>query len=91
MKRDVERRKSMKIREKTVVIEAFQWKDKPHFPEGFEGLHAVALINSDGKLEIKTLTGLMTVDDGDWIIKAVTGEFYKCEPDVFEATFEVVE
>lgn len=25
---------------------------------------------------------------GDWIVKGVTGEFYPCRPDIFEATYE---
>ena len=27
----------------------------------------------------------------DWIIKGVAGEFYPCKPDIFAATYEVVE
>ena len=27
---------------------------------------------------------------GDWIIKGVMGEFYPCEPHVFEETYELV-
>ena len=81
----------MKFRKKPVVIEAFQWKDKPVFPEGFEELHPIALINDEHKLEIKTLEGTMTADDGDWIIKGVKGGFYPCKPDIFEATYEKVE
>jgi hypothetical protein len=81
----------MKFRKKPVVIDAFEWKDKPCFPEGFEGLHPIALINDDEKLEIKTLEGTMTADDGDWIIKGVSGEFYPCKPDIFKLTYELVE
>lgn len=32
-----------------------------------------------------------TVNKGDWIIRGSAGEFYPCEPGVFEATFEPVE
>jgi hypothetical protein len=80
----------MKYRKKPVVIDAFQWKDKPSFPEGFEGLHPIALINADEKLDIHTLEGVMTADDGDWIIKGIKGEFYPCKPDIFEATYDSV-
>ena len=78
------------FRKKPVVVEAFQWKDKPVFPNGFEGLHPIALINGYGKLEIETLEGTMIADDGDWIIKGVAGEFYPCKPDIFEQTYEPV-
>lgn len=33
----------------------------------------------------------MAVTDGDYIIKGVQGEFYPCKPDIFEATYEIVE
>jgi len=41
-------------------------------------------------LSISTLEGTMWVDDGDWIIKGVQGEFYPCKPDIFEATYDAV-
>jgi hypothetical protein len=28
---------------------------------------------------------------GDWVIKGVSGEFYPCKPDIFEATYEPAE
>ena len=80
----------MKYRKKPVVIDAFCWKDKPSFPEGFEGLHAVARINFEEKLAIATLEGEITASDGDYIIKGVNGEFYPCKPDIFEKTYEAV-
>ncbi len=77
-----------KFRKKPVVIEAFQWKDKPPFPPEFSGLHSVALINEREQLQIKTLEGDMAANDGDWIIKGVNGEFYPCKPDIFAKTYE---
>ncbi len=47
--------------------------------------------NGDGELYISTLEGTMTATDKDWIIKGVKGEFYPCKPDIFEATYELVE
>ena len=38
--------------------------------------------------EIKTLEGVMTISENDYIIKGVQGEFYPCKPDIFEATYE---
>ena len=32
----------------------------------------------------------MRGDYGDYIIKGVQGEIYPCKPDIFEATYEVV-
>ncbi len=28
----------------------------------------------------------MKINDGDYIIKGVQGEYYPCKPDIFEAT-----
>lgn len=40
---------------------------------------------------IETLEGGHIVCPGDWIIKGVAGEFYPCKPDIFAATYELVE
>ncbi|WP_308605756.1 hypothetical protein [uncultured Enterococcus sp.] len=39
---------------------------------------------------IETLEGSMKINDGDYIIKGVQGEYYPCKPDIFEATYEKV-
>jgi len=40
---------------------------------------------------IDTLEGGHNVCPGDWIITGVKGEHYPCKPDIFEATYELVE
>ena len=42
-------------------------------------------------LTIKTLEGMMRAEPNDWIICGVQGELYPCKPDIFEATYELVE
>ncbi len=42
-------------------------------------------------LLIPTLEGLMIARENDYIIRGVQGELYPCKPDIFEATYEVVE
>ena len=42
-------------------------------------------------LRIKTLEGTMLAVEGDYIIKGVKGEVYPCKPDIFEATYELVQ
>lgn len=39
-------------------------------------------------LRINTLEGCMLAQQGDWIIKGVSGEFYPCKPDSFEKTYD---
>lgn len=52
------------------------------FRPEFQGRHTLA---------VKTLEGRMHAAPGWWIIRGVVGEFYPCDPEVFAATYEVVE
>ena len=84
----------MKYRKKPVVIEAMQFKDQ-------NGLEIVAWAHSGkspvtyhgnlNELHITTLEGVMVASKLDFIIQGVQGEFYPCKPDIFEATYELVE
>jgi hypothetical protein len=42
-------------------------------------------------LIVLTLEGEMVAAPNWWIIRGVQGEFYPCDPDIFEATYEKVE
>lgn len=84
--------KTMKYKKLPVEIEAEQFnKDSIKLLEG------VCYSNhSKEDLEIlpahiHTLEGVMTVSDGDYVIKGVKGEFYPCKPDIFEMTYERVD
>jgi hypothetical protein len=89
-----------KFRKKPVVIEAVQWNaDKKNFDEvmnfmqDFHGNklnyeNAEELSYKSKELHIRTLEGVMTASNLDWIIKGVNGEFYPCKPDIFEKTYE---
>lgn len=47
--------------------------------------------NSERKIEIETLEGVITASVGDFVIKGVQGEFYPCKPDIFDATYVSVD
>lgn len=87
----------MKYKKKPVVIEAVQLTRK-YFDEALEFIPPEIIedyVSGEFKedaceIEIKTLEGIMTVSEGDYIIKGVKGEFYPCKPDVFEMTYEEV-
>lgn len=88
----------MKFRKKPVVIEAVELTRRfSDLALNFVGRDNVSEFNlgefeEDGcYINIKTLEGIMTAQEGDWIIKGVKGEFYPCKPDIFEATYELVE
>lgn len=95
----------MKFRKKPVIIDAYQFTrkivednkfDDIPLPEGIQ-ITSCHCHPGDRKLysytvRIDTLEGeTYKVEEGDWIIRGVKGEFYPCKPDVFEQTYERVE
>lgn len=90
----------MKYRKKPVVIEAFKWtgdiiqKEDPEWI--IEAIKdGIVWFNNSGtelcNMEIKTLEGNHIASRGDYIIKGIKNELYPCKPDIFEATYEIVE
>jgi len=83
----------MKYRKKPIVVEARQFR--PGDPNGVaEWMGAVRVDPTappTGRLFIQTLEGTMRVDNFDWVIRGVKGEFYPCKPDIFAATYEPAE
>ncbi len=82
-----------KYRKKPVIIEAVQITDAT-----FDANHPVPSHIKDvlydpmaRTVTIETLEGKMVGVVGDWIIKGIKGELYPCKPDIFEATYELVE
>lgn len=73
---------------KPVVIEAIQFTGA----KVGEMFMQFPVKEQDGKpiLDIETLEGVLTAQEGDWIIKGVKGEFYTCKPDIFEQTYQEV-
>ena len=78
----------MKYRNKKhVVIEALQWTGNVEEINAFtDEVGASTMHNTDGsgELRIGTLEGVMTAQQGDFIIKGVDGKLYLCKPDIFE-------
>lgn len=80
-----------KYRKKPVVIDAVQWNGtnkREIYDFCNSGLDCHVMGNG---LLIKTLEGTMTASTGDYIIRGVSGEHYPCKPDIFSATYELVE
>lgn len=80
-----------RYRKKPVVIEAITWNGDPSRLGLLTSLDESIKYHADRGLEIVTLEGTMTVSIGDYIIKGIQGEFYPCKPDIFFATYEIVE
>lgn len=73
-------------RKRPVVIEAVQWDGtlaNTQFLFEWAGARF-----EDGALLIDTIEGTMRAKLGDWIIKGIQGEFYPCDNEIFEATYE---
>jgi hypothetical protein len=96
----------MKYRKKPIVIDAFLWtgdRNQTEDPEWIvDKIKSGDVFFVGGYLDeaktvataymiIRTLEGKMTANVGDYIIKGIQGEIYPCKPDIFEATYEVVE
>lgn len=96
-----------KYRTKPIVIEALQWDgdntvDVLHFT-GNRGLltEVPDAILEKGEVKpvgevqlmiaILTLEGRVYASKGDYIIKGIQGELYPCKPDIFAASYELVE
>lgn len=86
----------MHYRKKPVVIEANQYTGtNGQKLEDWSGGQVQESCEGDGGTKqvctIRTLEGVMQADVGDFIIRGVKGEYYPCKPDIFEATYELVE
>jgi len=64
----------------------------PAKPERTDGLaNGVTLGPEPAHLAIDTLEGTMRAFPCDWVIKGLVGEFYPCKPDIFTATYDLVD
>ena len=80
-----------KYKKKPVEIEAIQYFSGMEI-EDFNGFITEEHAGSnETNMFIYTLEGVMQVNNGDYIIKGVKGEFYPCKPDIFMLTYEEVE
>ena len=95
----------MKVRKKPVVVDAIHfggfnyvlirsWQKSFGDPEGFWGV-SLEDRNDDPDIIATVYDKLHStnvgVKKGQWIIRGIQGEYYPCDPDVFENTYEAVE
>lgn len=81
----------MKYRKKPVVIDAIQWTGD-NYAEIFEFTEGKAYLSSShsSTLIVETLEGNMVAEKGCYIIRGVNGEYYPCQEDIFNKTYEPV-
>ena len=91
-----------RYRKKPVTVEAVlvgeildAWVDGEErtLPDWVLQAFADRTIDALGGLElyVRTLEGIMTGDRDDMLIRGVQGELYLCKPDIFQATYELVD
>lgn len=82
----------MKYRKKPVVVDAWLFDGSYESYAAVPSGGMVRWLSSGPRhppcVEIQTLEGTMTAWAGEYIIRGIKGEFYPCEPDIFEATYE---
>jgi hypothetical protein len=89
-----------KYRKRPVIVEAEQYR--PGLEDGiFLPFENEFISKDDPGIEhykgynyypvIKTLEGYHEISPGDYIITGIQGERYPCKPDIFRATYELVE
>lgn len=84
---------------KPIPIEAYQLPHE-YDKEGVDKFHEWAtevefdawyIDKERGGIVIKTLEGLMFCKAGDYVIKGIRGEFYSCDREIFEESYDRVE
>lgn len=75
-------------KKKPVVIEAVQFTGENY--KEVEEFVGQPLYISYGMVAIPTLEGIMRCKPGNYIIKGVKGEFYPCDKEIFEQTYEEI-
>ena len=80
-----------RFRKKPVVIEAVRWTGANRDEIAKFLRQKVTQYDTLGEgLRITTKEGVMTAPPGYWIIKGVEGEFYPCDPVIFDKTYDRV-
>ena len=82
----------MKARKKPVVIDYLIFDGTDECVQAIrDEFTGIQLVLRWEKWMVETLEGWITASIGDYIIKGVMGEFYSIKPDIFKATYELVE
>lgn len=75
---------------KPVVVEAFHYRKNYTDYRDLEKFCGDALLGLDQnyKIILRTLEGEVTLYDDCYVIKGIKGEFYPCQKEIFEMTYE---
>lgn len=76
-------------RKKPVAVEAMQFTAATTKQE-VRAFVTADIDETNASLSVRTKNGWAKVYVNDWIIKGVEGEFYPCDPSIFEKTYEPI-
>ena len=85
-----------KYKRKPVIMEAIQYDgteemaDKISAEDGFSGVLDYRT-GKFGDFYVYTLNGKVKVRKGDYIMRGIKGEYYPCDPHIFNETYEETE
>lgn len=81
----------MKYRRKPVFVDAIQWTGD-NYAEVFEftGGYAYPTKSHSDTLAVSTLEGEMMATKGCYIIRDMNGDYFPCQEDIFNKTYEQV-
>lgn len=78
---------------KPIKVQAVQWTGDNYeeIADFVGGIRSVYHLNDEYIIiSYQTLKGDHCLRNGDWIIREVNGDIHRCEPDIFEKTYEEV-
>lgn len=78
-------------RKKPIPVEAIQYTGDNFLElQAWSNDHVTLSDYNEDAICVYTPGGLLWFDEGDYVIKGVSGEFYPCQKDIFEETYEKV-
>ena len=80
-----------KYRKKPVVVEALQWTGNNTKEVLSFAWPYVEYRERYKDLLVCLEAGELCVEPGDYIVKGIDDKFYPCKPDIFAATYELVQ
>lgn len=79
-------------RKKPILVEARQYTGDNFLElQDWSADHVELSDYRDDAICVYTLGGRLWFDEGDYVIKGARGEFYPCQKDIFEETYEKVD
>lgn len=86
---------AIKFRKKPIDVEAIFFTgdlESAREIEAWSGGKALLHVLGPNRFEmtIETLEGILYASEGTWIIRGVKGEFYPCDSEIFDMTYEIV-